>query len=458
MNKDNKIKTKLINKKIFKRTLAVMLTFTVSIGIVACGTDSERETAINDEKDIVKSNLKVLNEEHLKNLDDSEYVSEDDVESVYSEYKKHYIDYTLELYNTIRKDENIPDGDKINAMISPYSIAVAMGMTSLGARENTKEEIDSFLYGTLGGENGQKCLSVYTNGLKSYKDVTFSKANSIWFDTDSGIKFNDDYFNNVSNLYRCELYGTPFTKNTKDDINNWISDKTNDMINDVIDEIDESCKMVLINAIAFEASWKEEFETAYTAQKDFENSDGENVKVDMMSGDADKYIKDDMSTGFVKRYKEGYSYVAIRPNDGVSVDEYLASLDGEKLLEMLGGAIEADVFIDMPKYSSDSRFELIDSMKKMEINQAFCPAADFSGMYTDSCNGLYIGNVIHQTHIDVDEGGTKAAAVTVVEMDENAACIEENDFFEVNLDRSFIYMIIDDSTNLPVFFGIVEKL
>ena len=94
----------------------------------------------------------------------------------------------------------------------------------------------------------------------------------------------------------------------------------------------------------------------------------------------------------------------------------------------------------------------------MGINQAFCPAADFSGMYTDSCNGLYIGNVIHQTHIDVDEGGTKAAAVTVVEMDENAACIEENDFFEVNLDRSFIYMIIDDSTNLPIFFGIVEKL
>lgn len=454
-------KEKLINKKnkgikASKKILALVMAAGMVAGTVGCAgigsNDTDNTTGgVEFDKRVTKLNV-VGNAK----VDDKE-VSKEDVKECFDNYKKHYLDYTLDLFKEIRNDEELSFDEKENAMISPYSIQVALGMTTLGAKGDTKHELDRFLYGNVDGDSGQKCISYYSNQLKSYKESKLSKANSIWYNTASDINFNNEYLNYVSDFYRCELYGTAFSEITKDDINSWISEHTDKMINDVVDYIDEESRMFLINAVAFDAKWLNEFDEAYTSKKDFLCDSCEVATVDMMSGSTYGYIEDKNVTGFVKEYKNGYSYVALRPKNGMMVDDYIGTLDGEKIMNMLDNIENTMVHINMPKYSSDSKFNLKEMMQRMGVELAFSPSADFSNMYIGVCDGLYIDNVIHQTHIDVDEAGTKAAAATVVEMSENASCME-GDVKIVDLDRSFVYMVIDNETKLPVFFGVVDSL
>ena len=185
---------------------------------------------------------------------------------------------------------------------------------------------------------------------------------------------------------------------------------------------------------------------------------GEKQKCEFMYGEENTYLKDEKATGFIKKYKDSqYAFVGILPNKNVSVKEYIAWLDGNKLNEFLTPKNNAMVLTALPKFKTQYESHPIEALKKVGITKAFDPfEADFSGIGTSTDGDIYIYEILQKTNIEVSEEGTKAASVTAV--------ITEDFFYNsdnmktVKLNRPFIYMIIDQNTNIPIFMGTVNSI
>jgi len=141
------------------------------------------------------------------------------------------------------------------------------------------------------------------------------------------------------------------------------------------------------------------------------------------------------------------------------VAEYVASLDGEKLFEILDGAEITPVETAIPKFETEYDVEMSDVLKQMGMTDAFDYAtADFSKLGYSVEGNIKINRVLHKTYINVDEKGTKAGAATVVEMDGKSALMPDNEPKKVYLDRPFVYMLIDCENNIPFFIGTVMNI
>ena len=164
-------------------------------------------------------------------------------------------------------------------------------------------------------------------------------------------------------------------------------------------------------------------------------------------------------TGFMKRYRGKYAFVALLPEKGLSVDDYLATLTGEEFVNLMNNrSYDYDVTAGLPKFKYDWDGSLADILKKMGMETAFDEAkADFSALGTLPGANLFISDVSHKTHIEVDESGTRAAAVTAVMVGENGMPVEKQKKTVV-LDRPFVYAIVDTSSMLPLFIGTVTDI
>jgi len=173
-----------------------------------------------------------------------------------------------------------------------------------------------------------------------------------------------------------------------------------------------------------------------------------------MNSEESIYLDDGSATGFIKPYyNDKYSFVALLPNEGISIKDYIETLSGEGFLNTVKSAQNTVVNAVMPKFSYDYKIKLNDALKDLGMHDGLSAAkADFSRLGKSSRGNIYIGEVLHKTFISVDELGTKAGAVTKVEMTYESAPAELK---IVRLDRPFVYAIIDNSTNLPVFIGTV---
>ena len=165
------------------------------------------------------------------------------------------------------------------------------------------------------------------------------------------------------------------------------------------------------------------------------------------------------ATGFVKYYKDRkYAFAALLPNEDVSISEYVLGMSGSSLKELLDNPKEVLVHASIPKFDVEDDILLNDTLKVMGMVDAFdAEKADLSGIGTHTDGNLFVNRVIHKTHMQVDEKGTKAGAATVVEVMCESA-MESLEVRMVRLDRPFIYMIIDCETNQPIFMGTMQQV
>lgn len=210
--------------------------------------------------------------------------------------------------------------------------------------------------------------------------------------------------------------------------------------------------MYLVNALAFEAEWQDIYLKTQVSTGRFKTEDGEYKNVDFMHSQEYVYLEDEGATGFMKFYKDRkYAFVALLPNEGVSVQDYLATLTGEELADMLANHNYTAVTAAIPKFETEYDVEMSDVLKKMGMTDAFdMNEADFTRLGESDAGNIFINRVIHKTFISVGEKGTKAGAATVVEMTDGAMAVEPK---TVILDRPFVYMIIDCENNIPFFIG-----
>ena len=339
-----------------------------------------------------------------------------------------------------------------NTLISPLSVLCALAMTANGAEEETLAQMEEVLGMTT--EELNLYLYSYMQNLPQGEKYKLSLANSIWFTEDERFTVNHDFLQTNANYYGADIYKAPFDKQTLKDINNWVKQNTDEMIPEILDQIPSEAIMYLVNALAFEAEWSEIYEKHQVKDGEFTKEDGTKQDVKFMYGSEGTYLEDEKATGFMKRYKGGkYAFVAMLPNEGVSVSEYIASLDGESLNALLANPQYATVHTSIPKFETEYKVEMSEILKSMGMTEAFdMYNADFEGLGTSTGGNIYISRVLHKTFISVGEKGTKAGAATIVEMKDGAAA-EPTEPKEVYLDRPFVYMLVDCENNIPFFIG-----
>lgn len=339
-----------------------------------------------------------------------------------------------------------------NTLISPLSVLCALAMTANGAEEETLAQMEEVLGMTTDELN--LYLYSYMKNLPQGDKYKLSLANSIWFTEDERFTVNQDFLQTNADYYGADIYKAPFDKQTLKDINNWVKQNTDGMIPEILDQIPPEAIMYLVNALAFEAEWSEIYEKHQVKDGEFTKEDGTKQDVKFMYGSEGTYFEDEKATGFMKRYKGGkYAFVAMLPNEGVSVSEYIASLDGESLNALLANPQYATVRTSIPKFETEYKVEMSDILQSMGMTEAFdMYNADFEGLGTSTDGNIYISRVLHKTFISVGEKGTKAGAATIVEINDCAAA-EPTEPKEVYLDRPFVYMLVDCENNIPFFIG-----
>lgn len=362
------------------------------------------------------------------------------------EFKLKQTEFSLKLFNELYKSDE-------NLLISPLSVAMTLGMTANGASSTTLSELEALLCNgfSLAELNGY--YRTMLNRIEGDKNAQFKVADSVWFRDCERFTPKTEFLQTVADWYGASAFKAPFDDSTADDINNWVKENTDGMIEKTVDGISDRTMMYLINAVAFNAEWETSFAPADKAL--FTSSDNRSSLVSMMKGSESIYLSDDSASGFVKKYKGGrYAFAAIMPSDGVTLDAYLGSLTAEKLSGILNGATLSDVNVIMPKFSYDCETEMKNALSAF-IPTAFDPDnADFKNM-ADCSENIYIYDVVHKTHIDVNENGTEASASTKVEISVKTSLTEQKNLV---FNKPFIYMIIDTTNNIPVFFGAVNAL
>lgn len=361
-----------------------------------------------------------------------------------------------------------------NLFFSPYSISLALAMTYAGASGETENQMAD----TLRFHMSQDMLHATFNALdmelasrgegargKDGEGFRLNLANAVW--GQQGYEFLETFLDVLAENYGAGLKPVDFSGAPEESrliVNDWVAERTEDRIKDLIrpSVIDEFTRMVLTNAIYFNAAWSHPFAKHRTTPRSFHLLDGSSVEVPMMStGAGFGYAKGDGYQSVDLPYASHELSMTIMLPDLGRFGEFEDSLDAalaSRIIEALG---HRTVNLDMPRFEFDSQFQLAETLKAMGMPDAFdSSASDFSGMDGKSCLAgdqacLYIGDIIHKAFVSVDEEGTEAAAATAVEM---AAASASLPTISVTIDRPFIFLIRDRATNTILFVGRVEKI
>lgn len=342
-----------------------------------------------------------------------------------------------------------------SVLVSPLSVLSALAMAENGADGETLAQMEQV--------TGMGATEL-TGLLQAYGALAdngpLSVANSIWLRDSDGLTVQDDFLETCGGRLGAQVFSAPFDDSTVADVNAWVSEKTNEMIPEMLSQISGDAQVLLVNALAFEGGWDEPFDSALISPDTFTCEDGAEQDVTMMHSTEGSYLEGELASGFVKPY-EGYDYafVGLLPAEGVSVGELLEGLDGAALEELLVPVPNAAAEIGLPKFTASYETELANALRALGVTDAFDPTlADFSRMGSSERGPLHVDGVLHKTFIDVNEEGTRAAAATVVGMDGAAAPGNPVEYHEVILDRPFVYLILDLRAGMPVFAGTVMSV
>ena len=423
-----------------KRTVAFILALTlICLTFCACDEQTVLDTLGNifEDKEQIKIEIEpALNEKTVELTKSIEFAP-----SIAGKTRipKPLADFSLALF------EKCADED--NTVISPYSIIYALALAQKGASGETFAEFEK-LFGIK-----QDTLEEYLKMLLVSGGDDLKTSNSIWIRNSFKKKVKDDYITSSKRDFATEVFTAAFNNETLEDINAYISDKTEGLIDKALNEISEDTVMYLINTVYFKADWAIQYTGSYNGK--FTNIDGTQSDAEFMDEIQNKLIKDDNAKGFIKDYKGGkYAFAAILPNENISLDDYVKTLTGEGLTNMLSNPIKTSIATALPKFETTFKTELKNILEDMGLKTAFhYGSADFSKMAADS--NLFISSAIHNSVIKVDEKGTEAAAATIIAMD-NLGAIEVED--AVILDRPFIYVIFDTESYTPVFIGQITNM
>lgn len=362
--------------------------------------------------------------------------------------------FAFDLYQAIRKEPG-------NLFYSPYSISAALAMTYAGARGETERQMAQVLHFALEQARLHPTFNALDQALASRGAGAKSKdgqpfrlrvANSLW--GQAGYTFLPAFLDTLAENYGAGLRLVDFKgapEDARKAINDWVSDRTEGRIRDLIPQgaIDTLTRLVLANAIYFNAAWMHTFEKSATQDGPFYLLDGSQVTVPMMrQNERFPYFAGKGVQAVELPYDGGeVSMVLLVPDRG-AFSAFEEALSAQVVTDILARMEQISVNLAMPRFKYDATLSLADTLRAMGMPEAFSANADFSGM--DGTRNLAITDVFHKAFVAVDEAGTEAAAATAVIIGLTAMPASPVD---LTVDRPFIFLIRDIQTGAILFVG-----
>ena len=362
---------------------------------------------------------------------------------------------TTALQNSVKMTDMLSaEASGKNIMFSPTSLNFALGMIAEGAEGDTKEILDDY----LGTNDFAAYAKEYLDKIKAYntEDESYgyqSKvkiADAVWMD--KGLTLQEKFKNMVSDSFGAEVEAVDFSavEKTCDVINSWCDKNTEGLIPKIItpDLINDNTGLCLTNSLYFESGWNGEPWNV----SDTEESFGKKEKTKYMTCTGDRYYENDKATAFGRDYANGLSFIGILPND--EGDFTLEDLD-------IGGLLKSNPEYDevdckMPKLNFETSTVLNDMLSSLGLDNLFSSNADFSGIADQN---VKVDTILQKTKLELDENGTKAAAVTAVTMECMSAAVENEPIIKtVELTRPFAFLIYDRSNDEILFIGKVTSI
>ncbi len=350
-----------------------------------------------------------------------------------------------------------------NVVYSPYSISLAFAMAYGGARGETAAQIADVLHYILAEDQFHPAFNALALDLARRPDQAnvaekerfqLSIANALW--GQDGWPFLPEYLDLLAANYGAGMRLVDFEnvpESARKQINNWVSNQTNNRIKDIIPPgmIDPLTRLVLANAIYFKATWEYEFDANDTADKPFYLLNDDTVSVPMMEIGHQVNLSYGVENGWqavALPYRGGLTEMLIIVPDSGNFEIFESTLIAERYEEILSAMEPQEVIFSMPKFTFETQYGLKDILAGMGMQDAFEPsAADFSGI--DGQNDLFISDAIHKAFIAVDEKGTEAAAATAITM--QMASLSQG--VVLTIDRPFFFFIRDVPTSAILFLG-----
>lgn len=342
-----------------------------------------------------------------------------------------------------------------NRLLSPVSLYMTLAVLANGAQGETRAQMDALLGGLPQETRNAMCARLLADWPVE-QDGRVSLANSLWIRRCEGLQISPAFLQTNADYFGAAAYRADFAdERTLQDMHNWIRYHTDGMIRQGPQKLDQDDMLFVMNTVLFDMRWEAPYEKKDIAPATFTRADGGTVTVDFLSSRESGFLCTDTVTGFVKPYKGGkYSFVGLLPEEGLTLEQAADSLDGDGWLAMLrdrGGAVD----VRMPCFSFDCALDMKELLRSLGMANAFDEnKADFSALGSVQGASLFLDEVQQKTHLELNAHGTKAAALTWGGADSNAAPPDEIPV--VNLNRPFLFAIVETDSGLPLFLGSVS--
>ena len=396
-----------------------------------------------------------------------------DIYTGYSDMDKATGKYADFSYNYLRS--SLTKGN--NDFASPFSLYYALALLSNAAAGDTRKEIETVL--GLSTNDLNHFLKDFDSGKAN---VEYSKANGIWFNTSNGLKLKEEFVNTINEFYGDCIHEDDFKNNSglADSINKWTADITQGSIDNIISDSDiqNNTPFLLLNALATGEEWAYQFDESDTYPEVFNTYDSTVKMTDMMHQELEGYWHDSKSEGFIKPLMNGVNFIAILPNEGVDVYEYVNSLNsntirnyeqsyvGYENFKSMGWDCSVDLHItrlSFPKFKYETEYDLNDSLRSLGLKHIFdYSKSDFSNIAEGNeklIDQIFVEKVKQKCSIEVNENEVRATVATMMATGfGGGGCSKINYIYhDVNFNRPFVFMLCSGA-NVPLFIGVVNDL
>lgn len=356
--------------------------------------------------------------------------------------------YSFDLFKEIKVTND-------NVFLSPLCTYIALSIAYEGAASDTKHEFEKVLH--ISDPVLHKDFINYAKTLTNRLDLSnyLNVSNALWIQ--NSFTIDGSYLKTIRNQYSAEIKSVDFRNKYKaiSDINQWISEKTENRIKEMIqtNDVDDLTRIIISSTIYFVTSWEDKFDKKLTKPDTFYSIDNISDHTDFMNiKESLEYFENDKFQFVSKDYQEyDKSFCIILPKERYGINFIESELNKDSFASILKNTKSLEVNLSIPKFTLETNYELVEPLKRLGLIKAFSTNADFSRI--TKTNTLNIDKVIHNAYIMIDEEKTEATASTVISHTLGYAGGISTDIKYFKADHPFIFMIIDNKTKGIIFIG-----
>ncbi|XP_009934773.2 ovalbumin [Opisthocomus hoazin] len=355
-----------------------------------------------------------------------------------------------------------------NIFYSPLTIISALSMVYLGARENTRAQIDKVVHfdkiagfeETVESQCGTS-VSVHTSLKDMFAQITKPSDNySLSFASrlyaEETYPILPEYLQCVKELYKGGLETISFqtaADQARDLINSWVESQTNGMIKNILQpsSVGPQTEMILVNAIYFKGMWQKAFKDEDTQEVPFRMTEQQSKPVQMMYQTGSfkvAVVASEKMKILALPYASGQlSLLVMLPDDVSGLKQLESAITSEKLIEWTSPSMmeERKIKVYLPRLKIEEKYNLTSVLMALGITDLFSPSANLSGI--SSAESLKMSQAVHEAFVEIYEAGSEVVGSTGAGMEDSS------DSEEFRVDHPFLFFIKHNPTNSILFFG-----